>query len=69
MLYIIADRQKTACAGISIKGCRVNGEHVIVNEKDLNILPGETLEERASVIDGKVYDVFEIKQLIIKGDW
>lgn len=69
MLYIIANKQKAAEVGILPRGHRVNGDHIIVNEKELNYVPGDTLEERAGHIDGKVYDAIEIKKLIIKGDW
>ncbi|MBO6248184.1 MAG: hypothetical protein J6N54_05175 [Bacteroidales bacterium] len=69
MLYIIANKQKAAEVGISPLGHRVNGDHIIVNEKELNYVPGDTLEERAGRIDGRVYDAIEIKKLIIKGDW
>ncbi len=69
MLYIIANKQKAAEVGISPRGHRVNGDHIIVNEKELNYVPGDTLEERAGRVDGKVYDAIEIKKLIIKGDW
>ena len=69
MKYIIADRMKAAQAGLSIRGCLRNGEHIIFDEKELNYVPGDTLEERAGRVDGKVYDAIEIKKLIIKGDW
>lgn len=69
MLYIIADKQKAARAGLSLQGCLVKNNHVVLNEKELNIVPGETLEDRAAAIGGKVYDVIELKKLIKKGDW
>lgn len=69
MLYIIANKQKAAEVGISPRCHRVNGDHIIVNEKELNYVPGDTLEERAGHVDGRVYDAIEIKKLIIKGDW
>lgn len=69
MLYIIANKQKVSEAGISPRGHNVNGNHIIVNEKELNIIPGDTLEDRAKAVGGKVYDVIEIKKLIKKGDW
>ena len=61
--------QKAAEAGISPRGHRVNGNHVILNEKELLRLPGQDIEERASVVDGTIYDLTEIKKQIIKGDW
>lgn len=69
MKYIIADRMKAAQAGLSIRGCLRNDEHIIFDEKELNIIPGETLEDRATAIGGTIYTLDQIEKLIKKGDW
>ena len=50
MKYIIADRMKAAQAGLSIRGCLRNDEHIIFDEKD----EAEELKKKGRVLKEKM---------------
>ncbi len=69
MYYIIADKVKAAGFGISLFGHRTNGSLVIVNEKELPDVPGDTPAKKAKALGGKVYSDEGIKKVLKEGGW
>ncbi len=69
MRYLIADRGKAASYGISTYAHRIKGERVVLNEKEIGPVPGETAEEKAAMIDGRLYTRAELKQALEEEGW
>lgn len=69
MKYVIADRSKALSYGINAIGHRSKDSQIIVNEKELDQVPGTTLSKRAKAVDGKVYTAAAVKKIIKEGGW
>lgn len=70
MRYIIADKTLADSQGFPINTHRVNGNQIILNEKEVySILPGNTLEDKIGLISGTIYTHAEINKIINKGGW
>ncbi|MEG1729614.1 MAG: hypothetical protein RR280_08770 [Bacteroidaceae bacterium] len=72
MIYVIADKVKCADSGFSTSTHRVNGNLMLLNEKEVinNVaLSGMNLREKMIPISGKDYTLSEIKQVMKEGGW
>ena len=69
MKYVIADRSKVLSYGINAIGHRSKEAQIFVNEKELDVVPGDTLNKRAKAVDGRVYTATGIKRIINEGGW
>lgn len=73
MKYIVLDTQRALALGFNPGLYRRSkkGIRVIINENDLKHnpkIPGETIEDKALFVNGKIYDKNEIHNLM-KGNW
>ena len=69
MQYIIANKGKVLMYGIRATGHRQKDGQILVNEKELNVVPGDTLERRAQAVDGTIYSATEIKKTLQEEGW
>ncbi len=69
MEYIIADVGKTTAAGISLIGHKCKGNQIVLNEKELSNVPGDTLAAKARALNGKIYQLKSIKRIFRQGGW
>lgn len=69
MYYIIADKVKAGGFGIDLFGHRSKENLVIVNEKELPDVPGDTLAKKAKALGGKIYSDEGIKKILKEGGW
>lgn len=69
MQYIIADRGKVLLYGIRAKGHRQKEGLIVVNEKELNVVPGLTPADRVKAVDGTLYSASEIKRTLQEEGW
>ncbi len=71
MRYVVANKEKALNSGVLLLGHMVNGESIILNEKEvmcLSSLDGE-LEDRILSLDGIVYTNTRMNQIISEGGW
>ena len=47
MKYVIAERSKVLSYGVNAVGHRQKGTQIVVNEKELDQVPGDTLTKKA----------------------
>lgn len=69
MEYIIADIGKTTAVGISLIGHKCKGSQIVLNEKELSNVPGDTLAEKAMALNGTIYQLKSIKRIFRQGGW
>lgn len=69
MQYIIANRGKVQLYGIRSEGHRRKDGRILINEKELDIVPGPTQEDKLHAIDGTVYSASEIEKVLQEEDW
>lgn len=55
--------------GIRAKGHRQKEGLIVVNEKELNVVPGLTLADRVKAVDGTLYSASEIKKTLQEEGW
>ncbi len=69
MQYVIANKKKAAGYGISAVGHRAKDTFILLNEKELNVVPGETLADRVRAVSGTLYTASEVKRVLQQEDW
>ena len=69
MQYIIANRGKVLMCGIRSNGHRQKEGQILINEKELGLVPGQTQEEKLLAIDGTIYSASEIERILQEEDW
>ncbi|MGM9737822.1 MAG: hypothetical protein ACI3ZT_05345 [Candidatus Cryptobacteroides sp.] len=69
MQYIIANRGKVLMFGIHSTGHRQKDGQILINEKELVVVPGQTQVEKLLAIDGTLYSASEIEKVLQEGDW
>ncbi len=69
MQYIIANRGKVLMCGIRSNGHRQKEGQILINEKELGLVPGQTQEEKLLAIDGTIYSASEIEKVLQEEDW
>lgn len=69
MRYIIANTDRVKACGISCYGHRTKDDRVVLNEKELGVVPGDTEEARLAAIDGIVYTRAELRQILKEEGW
>lgn len=69
MKYVIAERSKVLGYGVNAIGHRQKGTQIVVNEKELDQVPGDTLAKKAKAVSGKVYTQSAIKKIFKEGGW
>lgn len=69
MQYIIANRGKVLMCGIRSNGHRQKEGQILINEKELCLVPGQTQEEKLLAIDGTIYSASEIEKVLQEEDW
>ena len=75
MLYIIANKAQAVDYGFTIRGHRVNGNLILLNEKEIENNPTlsaskeTTLEERCKPISGTIFTHQEIIHELEQGGW
>ena len=75
MLYIIANKRQAVDYGFSIRGHRVNGNLILLNEKEVESNPAlsasndNTLEERCKLISGTIFTHQGIIHELEQGGW
>lgn len=69
MKYIIANRGKVLMCGIRSNGHRQKDGQILINEKELGVVPGQTQEEKLLAIDGTIYSASEIERVLQEEDW
>lgn len=73
MRYIIADKEQAVSAGFKIKGHRVKGNFIILNEKEVENNPSlsnaPTLETKCERITGTIYTHKQIIHQLNQEGW
>lgn len=69
MQYIIANRGKVLMCGIRSNGHRQKEGQILINEKELCLVPGQTQDEKLLAIDGTIYSASEIEKVLQEEDW
>lgn len=69
MRYIIANKARAAVFGISADGHRTKNGRVILNEKELNSVPGSTVAEKARAVEGTSYTASNLKKVLREEGW
>ena len=65
MKYVIAERSKVLGYGVNAIGHRQKGTQIVVNEKELDQVLGDTLAKKAKA----VYTQSAIKKIFKEGGW
>ena len=55
--------------GIRSNGHRQKEGQILINEKELCLVPGQTQEEKLLAIDGTIYSASEIEKVLQEEDW
>lgn len=70
MKYVIADIERVmSLCGVDLYARNKCGTKVMLNEKDLSSVPGETIEEKVINIDGLLLTETEADAELYKGSW
>lgn len=73
MRYIIADKVQAVQHGFTINGHRVNGNLILLNEKEVTSCPAlssaATLESKCQLITGTIYTHQGIINALEQGGW
>jgi hypothetical protein len=73
MRYIIADKVKAVAYGFELHGHRVNGNLILLNEKEMECNPAlasaPTLEKKCELILGSIYTHQDIINELEQGGW
>lgn len=73
MRYIIADKAKAIAHGFTLQGHRVNGNLILLNEKEVEcshaLSSAPTLEKKCELIVGTIYTHQGIINEIEQGGW
>lgn len=73
MRYIIADKAKAVAHGFALHGHRINGNLILLNEKEVEYSPAlsssPTLEKKCEPIMGTIYTEQGIINELEQGGW